>query len=86
VVRRLLAAAHRALAPGGTLLLAEPLAGTPGAETVGDAYFGMYFLAMGSGLPRTFETCRALLLEAGFQRVRQRATAIPLQTSLIEAC
>lgn len=86
VVRPLLAAVRKALVPGGRLLLAEPLAGTPGAETVGDAYFGMYFLAMGSGRPRTFETCRALLLEAGFRQVRQRATAIPLQTSVIEAC
>ena len=40
-----------ALPPGGTLLLAEPMAGTPGAEPVGDAYFGFYLLAMGSGRP-----------------------------------
>ena len=85
VVRPLLRAARRALAQGGTLLLAEPLAATPGAEPMGDAYFGMYFLAMGSGRPRSFAECRALLLEAGFSRIRLRSTAIPLQTSVIEA-
>ncbi len=45
----LLRAVRRSLPANGTLLLAEPLAGTPGAETVGDAYFGFYLLAMGGG-------------------------------------
>ena len=45
--------AHRALPPGGTLLIAEPMADTPGAEPMGDAYFGFYLLAMGSGRART---------------------------------
>ena len=85
VVRPLLAAVRRALPAGGVLLLAEPLAGTPGAEPMGDAYFGMYFLAMGSGRPRSFAECRDLLLEAGFTRIRLRPTAIPLQSSVIEA-
>ena len=43
---------HRALPRDGTLLIAEPMADTPGAEPVGDAYFGFYLLAMGSGRPR----------------------------------
>ena len=70
----LLAAAHAALAPGGTLLLAEPMAGTPGAEPVGDAYFGFYLLAMGSGRCRAApRSSRALLREAGFaQRAELR--------------
>jgi demethylspheroidene O-methyltransferase len=85
VVMPLLRAIRRALAPGGTFLLAEPLAGTPGAEPMGDAYFGLYFLAMGSGRPRTFAELRSMLLAAGFRRVRLRPTAIPLQTSVIEA-
>ena len=45
----ILRAVHRALPPGGTLLLAEPMAGTPGAPRMGDAYFGFYLLAMGGG-------------------------------------
>ena len=49
----ILRAARQALPPDGTLLLAEPMAGAAGAEPVGDAYFGFYLLAMGSGRPRT---------------------------------
>ena len=48
-----LRAVRAALPPGGTLLLAEPMAQTPGAEPVGDAYFGFYLLAMGRGRPRS---------------------------------
>ncbi len=64
----LLKAARAALPPGGTLLLAEPMAGTPGAEPVGDAYFGFYLLAMGSGRPRTAANspeCSARRIRAG---------------------
>jgi demethylspheroidene O-methyltransferase len=60
--------ARQALPPGGTLLLAEPMAGTAGAETVG-AYFDFYLLAMGSGRPRTVEELSAMLRQAGFSQV-----------------
>lgn len=73
------------LPPGGTLLIAEPLAGTPGAERMGAAYFGMYLLAMGSGRPRRFEEVRDMLQRAGFGRVRSVRTPLPLQTGLIIA-
>ena len=33
---------EQALPPGGTLLLAEPMSGTRVAESIGDAYFGLY--------------------------------------------
>lgn len=82
---RLLRAARRALAPGGTLLLAEPMAGTPGAETVGDAYFGFYLLAMGSGRARTAPELAALLREAGFARVAEKPTRRPMLTRLLVA-
>ncbi len=49
----LLKSVRLALPPGGTLLLAEPMAGTKGAEPIGAAYFGFYLLAMGSGKART---------------------------------
>lgn len=81
----LLRAARAALAPGGTLLLAEPMAGVRGAETVGGAYFGMYLLAMGSGRARTPARLCEMLREAGFARARLRRTATPLQTGLIVA-
>lgn len=73
----------RALAPGGTLLLAEPMAGTRGAEPVGDAYFGFYLMAMGQGRPRTPAAFEAMLAAAGFQAPRWIRTRIPLQTSLL---
>lgn len=42
----ILRAVRRALPADGTLLLAEPMAGTSGAEAMGDAYFGFYLLAI----------------------------------------
>jgi demethylspheroidene O-methyltransferase len=81
----LLAAAHTALAPGGILIVAEPMAGTPGAEPVGDAYFGFYLLAMGSGRPRRVEELRAMLREAGFTAVREPKTRRPLLTRVLIA-
>lgn len=74
----LLRAAHRALPAGGRLLLAEPMAGTPGAEPMGDAYFGFYLLAMGSGRPRSEAELRGFLARAGFARVTARRTRLPL--------
>lgn len=76
---------HAALPPGGTLFIAEPMAQTPGAERAGDAYFGFYLLAMGSGRPRTPAEIRAMLREAGFARSRLLATAMPLTTRAIVA-
>jgi len=81
----LLQAAHRALPPGGTLLLAEPMSGTPGAEPVGDAYFGFYLLAMGSGRPRRADALAALLAKAGFDRVRLLPTRQPLLVRILLA-
>jgi demethylspheroidene O-methyltransferase len=84
-VLTLLKAAHKALVPGGTLLLAEPMAGTVGAEPMGDAYFGMYLLAMGRGQPRTEAQLTALLKAAGFRAIRRIATRMPLQPSILVA-
>ncbi len=85
VVRALLKKAHAALPPGGRLLIAEPMAGTPGAEVMGDAYFGLYLWAMGSGRPRTVADYLALLAEAGFGSAREVGTALPMVTRLIVA-
>jgi demethylspheroidene O-methyltransferase len=80
-----LAAAQRALPPNGVLLLAEPMMGTPGAEPVGDAYFGFYLLAMGSGRPRTPQALQAMLCAAGFASAQLVRTRQPLQSRLIVA-
>jgi demethylspheroidene O-methyltransferase len=79
----LLHAIRAALPPGGTLLLAEPMAEAAGAA--GDAYFGFYLLAMGSGRPRTAETLLSMLVDAGFPAPRVLRTAAPMLTGLIVA-
>ena len=81
----LLRKAFDALPAGGVLLLAEPMAGTAGAEPMGGAYFGFYLLAMGRGRPRTRQRLVALLHEAGFARVRPLSTRLPLQTQVLWA-
>ncbi|MEE4185897.1 MAG: methyltransferase [Gammaproteobacteria bacterium] len=78
-------AVRAALAPGGTLLIAEQLAGTPGAETVGDVYFGFYLLAMGRGRPRTVTEISELLAVSGFAPPRELPTAQPLQVRVLAA-
>ncbi len=84
-VATLLRAVYRALPKDGVLLLAEPMMGTPGAAPVGDAYFGFYLLAMGSGRPRTPADLRQMLLKAGFASAQMLRTHQPLQSRLIVA-
>lgn len=82
---RILKAAKEALAPGGVLLLAEPLADTPGAETIGGAYFGFYLMAMGRGRPRSFAQIRDLLTKAGFSSLRCQVGRRVLRTGVVTA-
>ena len=81
----ILQATRRALPPGGTLLLAEPMSGTAGAEPIGDAYFGFYLLAMGRGRARTPAELRLMLAQAGFSQVRAIPTHTPLLVSVLVA-
>lgn len=81
----LLRAAHRALRPGGTLLIAEPMAGDDRAGRLVSAYFNVYLLAMGSGEPRSPAELAGLAREAGFRRVRRRRTSVPTITSMLLA-
>jgi demethylspheroidene O-methyltransferase len=81
----ILRAVRKALPIGGTLLVTEPMSETPGAEPVGDAYFGLYLLAMGSGRTRPPREHKAMLREAGFADIRLVHTRRPLQTRLMVA-
>ncbi|TCZ65975.1 methyltransferase [Roseicella aquatilis] len=81
----ILRAARRALPPGGTLLLAEPMSGTPGAEPITEAYFGFYLLAMGTGRPRRPEELAELLRGAGFTAPRLLSTRTPLLARVMVA-
>ena len=81
----ILKAAHAALQPKGTLLIAEPMSGTAGAQAMGDAYFGLYLLAMGSGRPRTRDQLSGLVRQAGFRSAKFLRTRRPLLVSLLVA-
>ena len=85
VVQALLTKIHAILPSDGRLLIVEPIAGTKGAAKMGDAYFGLYLWAMGSGRPRTFSEYRHMLNAAGFSKIRTIKTNLPIITSAIEA-
>lgn len=84
-VMHLLRSIRAALPDDGSLLLAEPMSGTRGAEPMGDAYFGFYLLAMGRGRPRRPQELTAMLDAAGFDRVRTLPSRLPLQVGLLLA-
>jgi demethylspheroidene O-methyltransferase len=85
VVQALLVAVRRVLPPGGTLVIGEPFANAPGAAPMGDAYFGLYLHAMGSGRPRSASQLAAMLQRAGYVAIREVATARPLLTGVLTA-
>lgn len=84
-VRSLLGRVRKALVPGGTLLLSEPMAGDDQPTRAGDAYFGIYLLAMGAGRPRSLKTLGEMLREAGFASVTERPTRRPFLTRALVA-
>ena len=81
--RTLLKAVCDALPRGGAIVVAEPMAGVPGAEPMGDAYFGFYLLAMGRGQPRRPQEIVELLEEAGFSGVGPLRSRDPLLVSVV---
>jgi demethylspheroidene O-methyltransferase len=83
-VKELLANVFNALNPGGTLLLAEPMAETKGFEAMGHAYFGFYLLAMGRGRPRTEAEIRGLLSDAGFANIQLLNSYMPLNAQILQ--
>jgi demethylspheroidene O-methyltransferase len=52
---------------------------------MGDAYFGLYLLAMRSGRPRRIDEIGAMLTSAGFNSWRRVSTELPVITSLCVA-
>ena len=84
-VRRLLRRVRSALAPGGLLIVSEPMSGGARPQRAGDAYFGFYTLAMTSGRPRSAARHAALLREAGFVDARPRRTARAFITGVVTA-
>jgi demethylspheroidene O-methyltransferase len=82
-VKQLLANVFDALNPGGTLLLAEPMAETKGFEAMGHAYFGFYLLAMGRGRPRTEAEIRGFLSDSGFTGIELLNSYMPLNAQIL---
>ena len=68
----------RSMPMGGRLMIAEPMAATAGAESMGDGYFGFYLWAMGSGRPRSAFEISQMLHDAGFVHPREIRTTLPL--------
>jgi len=84
-VMQILRTARAAIGQGGRLVIVEPMAATRGDERVGDAYFGFYLLAMGTGRARSPQELVAMLKAAGFSRSRVLKTALPLIARTIVA-
>ena len=84
-VDRLLSRCFDALPNSGELIIAEPMAGTRNAESIGHTYFGFYLWAMGSGRPRTYEELKAALQRAGFHEIKEKRTHIPALVRVITA-
>lgn len=76
---------HRHLAPGTTVVVAEAMAGPSEGARLAATYFGVYFLAMGSGRCRSAPEIEGLLAAAGFQRTQTIATTNPLIATLVTA-
>jgi demethylspheroidene O-methyltransferase len=85
VVEAIFARAFAALPPGGSLIVAEPMSGVSEAESMADAYFGFYLLAMGTGRARSPERLMAMLKQAGFAETRRISTRRPLLTAMVLA-
>jgi demethylspheroidene O-methyltransferase len=85
VAEALLAKIYAALPTGGRLLVVEPMAGALHAQRMGDAYFGLYLWAMGSGRPRSVADTTKMLAKAGFGCIDPVQTALPIITSALVA-
>jgi demethylspheroidene O-methyltransferase len=84
-VMQLLRRIRLAMSPESTLLIAEPMAGDTAAATVGAAYFNFYLLAMGAGRARTAAEISTMLQAAGFDRISERKTGLPMQCKMLIA-
>jgi demethylspheroidene O-methyltransferase len=82
---KILQAARRAIAPGGTLLIAESMAELPGTESMAGAYFGFYLMAMGRGRAGSPKQLSRLVEQAGFDRISLRTGRRVLRTGILTA-
>ncbi len=76
-VTALLAKAYAALPSGGRIIVSEPMSGGARPDRAGDAYFGLYCMAMGTGRARSAQEISQHLAIAGFAGIKARPTARP---------
>jgi demethylspheroidene O-methyltransferase len=81
----LLRAVHRALPPGGRVVIAEPMRAVPGSLPAAETYLGFYLLAMGQGRVRSVDEIKVLLASAGFAQARMHRTERPWQCAVMSA-
>lgn len=84
-VETILANLHRSLRPGTTLIIAEAMDGQSEGARLSAAYFGIYFLAMGSGRCRSAQEIAGFLSATGFQSIGIVATPNPLIATIVTA-
>lgn len=84
-VAGLLSRVHATLAPGGMILVSEPMSGGDRPDPATDIYFAVYTLAMRTGRTRSADEIGALLGATGFTNMRSRPGDRPYVTSAITA-
>lgn len=84
-VGMLLTKSHAALPSGGRIIVAEPMSGGDTPNRPGDAYFGLYCMAMRTGRARSAAEISAHLGHAGFKDIRIVKTGRPFVTSVVHA-
>lgn len=84
-VSALLSAVHAALAPGGRLVISEPMSGGSMPDASTDVYFAFYTLAMGTGRTRSASEIAILLKTAGFSELRVYPSRRPFVTQVVTA-
>jgi demethylspheroidene O-methyltransferase len=84
-VTALLAKVHDALPSGGRIIIAEPMSGGTNPSRAGDAYFGIYCMAMQTGRARSADEIAALIEAAGFAEIKPIKTSRPFVTGLVQA-
>lgn len=84
-VASLLEQAHKALPPGGRLIISEPMSGGETPDRATDVYFAFYTMAMQTGRTRSADEIAALLAAAGFAEIRKIPGFRPFVTSVVTA-
>ena len=84
-IESLLAKVHRALGPGGRLIVSEPMLSPDRPSIWGDVYFAIYTLAMRTGKTRSPNQVSDLIKAAGFVDIKIHKSRRPFITTVIEA-